>query len=330
MPTSHESPLRRFIALPQGALLVLGPRRIPALPCPVANTSYSMSIVTSVGFGTLESAEYVAAVQKLRPDIVLSMSDVVEHKPGVKRIEKMGDRTQAWLKDLMEGVLDQDGGAPEAAVFAPILPIDKEQQPYYLQALREDYYGDISGLILHDAGSISSVPATLRQLPTLCTADLGSPHKLLEAISYGIDLFTIPFVGQATDAGIALAFSFPSQCLTSATKPLPLGLDMWMASHATDISPLCEGCDCFTCCNHHRAYLQHLLSAKEMLGWVLLQIHNHHVIDAFFEGVRQAIRENRFEEAHQTFCETYEADLPAKSGQGPRFDSLVIGSAVER
>lgn len=318
MPTSHESSLRRFIALQPDTLLVLGPRRIPPLPCPVANTFYSMSIVTSVGFGTLESADYVAAVQKLRPDIVLGMSDVVEHKPGVKRIEKMGDRTQAWLKDLVKGVLDPDDGTPGTAVFAPILPIEKEQQSYYLDALQDDFYGDISGLTLHDARSIESVPATLRQLPTLCTADLGSPDKLLDAISYGIDLFTIPFVGQATDAGIALAFSFPSQGLTSGSKPLPLGLDMWLASHATDISPLWKGCDCFTCSNHHRAYLQHLLSAKEMLGWVLLQLHNHHVIDAFFEGVRQAIRENRFKEAHRTFGETYEADLPAKSGQGPR------------
>lgn len=297
---------------------MLGPRRIPALPCPVANTFYAMSIVTSVGFGTLESTDYVEAVQKLRPDIVLGMSDIVEHKPGIKRIEKMGDRTQAWLKDLIEGVVDQENGALETAIFAAILPIETEQQSYYLQALQDDYYGNISGLVLHDAGSVASVPATLRQLPRLCTADLGSPHKLLDAISYGIDLFTIPFVGQATDAGIALAFSVPAQDLPSASKPLPLGLDMWSASYARDISPLCKDCDCFTCSNHHRAYLQHLLSAKEMLGWVLLQLHNHHIMDAFFEGVREAIRENRFGEARRTFRETYEADLPAKSGQGPR------------
>ena len=331
MPTRPpESPLRHFIALQQDTLLVLGPRRIPALPCPVANTFYAMSIVTSVGFGTLESTAYVEAVQKLKPDIVLGMSDVVEHKPGVKRIEKMGDRTQAWLNDLIEGVLDHEEGTPETAVFAPILPIEKEQQSYYLRALQEDYCGNVSGLSFHDASSILSVPATLRQLPRLCTADLGSPHKLLDAISYGIDLFTIPFVGQATDAGISLAFSFPAQDVPNASKPLPLGIDMWPASHATDTGPLRNGCDCFTCSNHHRAYLQHLLSAKEMLGWVLLQLHNHHMMDMFFGGVRQAIRENRFEEAHRTFLETYEADLPAKSGQGPRFDIPVVHSATGR
>ena len=288
-----------------------------------------MSIVTSLGFGTLESVDYVEAVQKLRPDIVLGMSDVVEHKPGIKRINKMGDRTEAWLKDLVEGVLDRDDGTPGSAIFAPILPIEEEQQLYYLQTLQEDYYHKISGLVLHNARSIASIPASLRHLPRVCTADLGSPHRLLEAISYGIDLFMLPFVGQATDAGIALDFSFPAPDLTGASKSLPLGIDMWSTSHAMDTAPLRKGCCCYTCSNHHRAYLQHLLSAKEMLGWVLLQLHNHHVMDVFFEGIRQAIQGNRFEEAHRGFCRTYEADLPARSGQGPRFDPPVARSTIE-
>lgn len=314
-----ESRLRKFIAFQDNALLVLGPRRVPPLPCPAANTFYSMSIVTSVGFSTLESTGYVEAVQKLKPDIVLSMGDVVEYKPSPRRVEKMGDRTQAWLQDLVEGIRDEETGTPSAALFAPILPIEPAQQLYYLQALEDEYSNDVAGLILYDTGSVASIPKSLGRLPRLSIADLSSPHKILDAVSSGIDLFTIPFIGQATDAGIALDFSFPTNPRQETEALVPLGLDMWSPAHATILLPLGTQCKCYTCVNHHQAYVQHLLSAKEMLGWVLLQLHNHCIVDKFFSGVRRSIRQGTFEKERRAFSMVYEAELPARTGQGPRY-----------
>ena len=278
-----------------------------------------MPIVTSVGFSTLESTQYVEAVQKLKPDIVLGMGDVVEHKPSAKRVEKMGDRTQAWFKDLVEGMLDEADGTPGTALFAPILPVEPEQQSYYLQALQDEYIDNISGVVLYDANSVVSIPESLGQLPRLSIADLGSPHKVLDAVSMGIDLFTVPFIDQATDAGIALDFAFPVQSRQEPETLLPLGLDMWSSTYATNVSPLRVSCSCYTCVNHHRAYLQHLLSAKEMLGWALLQLHNHRIMDEFFSGIRRSIREGAFDKERRHFNKVYEAELPAKTGQGPRF-----------
>ena len=315
----QESRLRRFIALQDEPLLVLGPRRIPPLPCPAANTFYSMAIVTSVGFGTLESTEYVEAVQRLKPDIVLGMADTVDHKPGLKRAEKMGDRTQAWLQNLIKGMVDEVDGTPRTALFAPILPIEREQQSYYLQALQDDYIDHISGMVLSEASSVISIPDSLNELPRLSIEDLSTPHKVLEAVSCGVDLFALPIIGHATDAGFALDFSFPAHSRQEAVTLLPLGLDMWSPDHATDTSPLREGCDCYTCLHHNRAYLQHLLSAKEMLAWVLLQLHNYSTIDSFFKGIRHTIHEDAFEKERRVFNEVYEADLPAKTGQGPRY-----------
>lgn len=314
-----DSRLRQFIALQGDALLVLGPRRIPPLPCPAANTFSSMSIVTSVGFTTLESTEYVEAVQKLKPDIVLGMGDVVEHKPSPKRVEKMGDRTQAWLKDLIESIQDADDGAPDTALFVPILPVEPEQQFFYLQALEDDYSDSLSGVVLYDANSVSSIPKKLNYLPRMSIADLGSPHKVLNAAASGIDIFVIPFIGQATDAGIALDFSFPAKPRGKYDTLVSLGLDMWSSAHASDTSPLRADCKCYTCLNHHRAYIQHLLSAKEMLGWILLQVHNHCTMDELFSGVRKCIREGSLEKELQNFSMVYEAELPARTGQGPRY-----------
>ncbi|SLM41491.1 trna-guanine transglycosylase family protein [Lasallia pustulata] len=81
-----DSPLRRFIALQQDALLVLGPRRIPPVMSPTSNTHTAISTCTSVGFRMLENEDYVAAVQKLRPDVALALADVVYGaQPGAKR-----------------------------------------------------------------------------------------------------------------------------------------------------------------------------------------------------------------------------------------------------
>ena len=267
----------------------------------------------------LESSDYVEAVQKLRPDIVLGMGDVLfGHKPGVKRQECMGDRTLAWVNQLVSGMKDEEEGTTRTAFFAPILPIEAGLQNWYLDSLQEELASHVAGLVLYDNASIDAVPKSLQHLPRLSLAELNSPHKLLDAINLGNDIFTVPFINEATDAGIALDFQFPCSSNVANGSRLPLGIDMWSSLLATDLSPLRETCGCYSCTNHHRAFVQHLLNAKEMLGWVLLQIHNHHIMNAFFAGVRQSIREESFEVDRACFGNVYVADLPAKTGQGPR------------
>lgn len=268
----------------------------------------------------LEYTDYAEAVQKLRPDIVLGMGDVLfGHKPGVKRLDKMGDRTLAWMKDLVDGMRDESNGTPRTALFAPILPIEADQQSYYIDALEDELSDVVSGLVLYDLASVDAIGKTLRHLPRLWLGEMSSPHKLLDAIALGIDIFTIPFITEATEAGIAVDFSFPATKDLDLSTQLPLGIDMWSPTHATTLSALRPDCTCYTCTNHHRAYVQHLLNAKEMLAWVLLQLHNHHIIDQFFAGVRNSIQNGSFETDRQLFEKTYTTDLPEKTGQGPRW-----------
>jgi len=268
----------------------------------------------------LEHEYYVEAVQKLRPDIVVGLVDVLfGHKPGTKRKDIMGDRTLAWVRELIAGMRDEDDGTPRTALFVPILPIEAEQQSYYLDALQDDFKESISGLALYDNASVDAIPRGLWQLPRFSMGDMNSPHEILHAIALGVDMFTIAFITEATDAGIALDFSFPvAKDLGSNASLLPLGVDMWSPNHAADLSPLSTDCECYSCTNHHRAFVQHLLNAKEMLGWVLLQLHSHHVIDNFFVSIRSSIQNGSFEEDRQIFEESYTAELPAKTGQGPR------------
>ena len=305
--------------------MVLGPRRHPPIHTPGSNSYTSLSILTSVGFRNLEITDYIRAARKLRPDVIVGCADVVhgeaKAKLGLKRKEKMGERTLTWTKALLIGLQeDEHVQHSKASVWAPILPIEGEMQRELLDYLEEAVVmGDVGGLVLHDIGGIDHLSATLLSLPRLALTDPIGPHRVLNEIALGADVFSLPFLNAATDAGIALTFRFPVLERGKESKtPMVLGLDMRSSEHATDLTSLEADCDCYACAQHHRAFIQHLLSAKEMLGWVLLQIHNHAIADVFFDGIRSSIAGGKFAHECDLFERHYDKELPIGTGAGPR------------
>ncbi|ORY19227.1 tRNA-guanine(15) transglycosylase-like protein [Clohesyomyces aquaticus] len=313
-------PLRRFTALPKDTIFVLGARRQPPIPSANANTNSEIGILTSVGFQVISSEYYAAAARKLQPDIVVGLADIPFGQPtvGLKRKDKMSDRTETWTRDIIAKRSTIDKSEPRFNIFAPILPIAKEVQSWYLEHLLDDMVDKISGVAIYDSHLLDELPEELQHLPRLSFDNPSSPHELLRQVGLGMDLFTVPFVTDATDAGIALDFTFPVPQKTNGTERRSLGMDMWKSEHTESVTPLTDGCKCYACSKHHRAYIQHLLSAKEMLGWVLIQFHNHEILDAFFAGVRNSIDKGTFEQDVATFEAFYEPKLPEKTGQGPR------------
>jgi hypothetical protein len=133
-------PLRTFIALPEDRLLVLGARRNPPIVSPVANTNTEVGLSTSVGFKALTSEYYAAAVRKLQPDIVVALADIPfgQDAIGTKRKDKMSDRTETWLRDMVARKRTLDAGEKAWSIFAPILPIERDLQSWYLEHLLDD------------------------------------------------------------------------------------------------------------------------------------------------------------------------------------------------
>ena len=312
-----ESPLRNYISAQDNILTILGPRRVPAVPCPVHSTGSAISICTSVGFSQLGAAEYHDTVQALRPDIVITMADIITSEiASVKRVEKSTDRTHAWLRDASEDLLSSRHSC-QTSIFAAIPPVDNVQQSLYLQDLAGEYRMLLSGLAIYSSSTAIDLPKALSDLPRICLSDPESPHTILKDIDLGVDLLTLSFVTSSSDYGIALEFDFPGPG-NERNPPKPLAYDLWATGHETSLLPLSFGCDCFTCTRHHRAYVHHLLQAREMLAWTLLQIHNHAIMDRFFAGIRKSIVRGAFDEDIKAFNRNYEAELPAKTGQGPR------------
>ncbi|WEW56113.1 tRNA-guanine family transglycosylase [Emydomyces testavorans] len=311
-------------------LLILGPRRVPPVACTTPNTSNSITILTSVGFRQLEAEEYVEAIRKLQPDFAIGLADLVlTQPPGVKRRERMVDRTHMWTR----GTINQLYTAPDPSevplrslFLAPLLPLEKELQSLYVQELEDEMRDFVSGFALFDGSTVSAVPDSMSHLFRVSLTYPSTPHKILKEISLGVDLITVSFIGAASDAGLAFDFAFPQPLTKSESGPLPLAFDMWPSSHAVDVAPLTAGCECYTCKNHHRAYVQHLLNAREMLAWTLLQIHNHKVVDRFFAEVRKSILRGTFSEDAETFERTYISEFPEQTGLGPRIRGYQVKS----
>jgi queuine tRNA-ribosyltransferase len=73
-------------------------------------------------------------------------------------------------------------------------------------------------------------------------------------------------------------------------------INLMNAVHAHDSRPIDENCSCYTCQHFTRAYLRHLIMAKEMLAATLVSIHNLHTLIDLMGRMRQAILSGCFDE----------------------------------
>lgn len=302
-------------------LTVLAPRRNPAVVAPMGNGQKHLTVFPSTGFESLTCDSYFSAVRRVLPDIVIPMADLAfgDAVPSAKRQRRMAERTEEWAEAFfkhfdVDAVLRPQG----LHVFAPLLTVPYPMQWEYMCRLAEDHAGALSGLAVYDVDILADLAnhAALVNLPRMSLDSPASPHAYLRQIRLGVDLFAAPLTNFVSDAGLALTFTFPAPAATNGLQPL--GIDMSAAEHQVAVTPLLAGCTCYACTQHHRAYLQHLLNAKEMLGWALLQVHNHHVMSRFFAGVRAALAAGAFEAEAAAFARAYEPDLPTGSGTRPR------------
>ncbi|XP_051266405.1 queuine tRNA-ribosyltransferase accessory subunit 2 isoform X1 [Dicentrarchus labrax] len=156
---------------------------------------------------------------------------------------------------------------------------------------------------------------------------VGRPDEVLECVDAGVDLFESFFPFQVTERGCALCFSFdvsPDPERAGRAPPAVLELDgekemagetqqngdlnlddqTQMTSfeinlkdkrYQGDFRPLVEGCGCYCCKNHQRAYLHHLLVTNELLAGVLLMIHNTAHYHGFFSALREALANDKLD-----------------------------------
>ena len=111
---------------------------------------------------------------------------------------------------------------------------------------------------------------------------VGNPTTLVRAVGVGIDMFDCVLPTRTGRMGTA----FSSQGR----------MNMRNAKYTRDFSPLDPTCSCSTCTKHTRAYIRHLVKQNEMLGAILLSMHNLHFLINLMERARAAVLADAYDE----------------------------------
>lgn len=111
---------------------------------------------------------------------------------------------------------------------------------------------------------------------------VGTPANILEAVDRGVDFFDCVYPSRNGRHG---------HVYTNQGK-----LNLFNAKYEIDDTPIEEGCQCPACRTYSRAYIRHLLKAKEMLGMRLCVLHNLYFYNNMMEEIRAAIEAGRYKE----------------------------------
>ena len=121
---------------------------------------------------------------------------------------------------------------------------------------------------------------------------VGTYREMAQAIAAGIDLFDCVIPTRLARHGAALTGGVSGG--DASSKTLGQRWNLKNARFRKDLSPIDADCPCYTCQTFTRAYLCHLLHAKELLAYTLLSIHNITELIRFTKAIREAILSARF------------------------------------
>ena len=120
---------------------------------------------------------------------------------------------------------------------------------------------------------------------------VGTPANIIEAVDRGIDFFDCVYPSRNGRHGHVYTYHGK--------------LNLFNKKFELDPRPIEEGCQCPACRTYSRAYIRHLLKAKEMLGMRLCVLHNLYFYNHLMEEIRGAIDEHRYKEFKKTTLEGF-------------------------
>ncbi len=116
---------------------------------------------------------------------------------------------------------------------------------------------------------------------------VGSPDCLVEGVMRGIDMF---------DCVLATRVGRNGTALTEEGKVVVRN-----GMYKEDFTPLDQSCDCYCCKNYTKAYLRHLINVNEMMGAMMISLHNISYLNRLMRQMREAILQDSFTEFREEF-----------------------------
>ncbi len=221
--------------------------------------------------------------QDIGADIIMAFDECAPYPCDYDTAKKAMERTHRWLDRCFKAKTN-----PRQALF-PIV------QGAFFDDLRRKSAGVISSYEAagYAIGGVSvGEPAEIKNHFVELTAPLlpenkprylmgvGTPEDLLDGIKYGVDMFDCVLPTRNARHGSFFTMKGKKNIKNKA--------------FCEDDKPLVEGCQCYACRNHSRAYIRHLFKCGESTAATLLSIHNIQFLVEFSQKCRAAILENRF------------------------------------
>lgn len=230
----------------------------------------------------------------LASTIAMAFDECAPSKADRKYVQASVDRTFRWLErckkemarlNALEDTINPRQmlfGINQGAVYADI----RIEHARRISELELDGYA-VGGLAVGETHEemyhiLDEVVPYLPQDKPTYLMGVGTPANILEGVERGVDFFDCVYPTRNGRHG---------HLYTNQGK-----INLFNAQYELDERPIEEGCGCPACRRYSRAYIRHLLKAKEMLGMRLCVLHNLYFYNTMMEEIRDALENNRFAE----------------------------------
>jgi len=286
------------------------------------NTKNGTAVWGKKGKLMLNKSNFMDMQEAFQPDIYVSLHDNDSVKnASLKRTRKAVDRSVDFLEQII-AQHKKSSVLKDSVIIAPLVGgyNVEERKKSALQTLEK--HDDVSAYSIEGFECGRSVEQTpfcdvkdlimtsltnvKRDKPFILPGAL-NPLSILEAVSLGVDVFESVYPYIVTERGCASIFTFcdeKSNCKENSNKDIENGcgdnteslkteevfeINLKDEVHQDQFVPLLDGCECYTCKHHTRAYINHLLNTGELLAGTLLMVHNLQHYLSFFSAIRDAI-----------------------------------------
>lgn len=235
--------------------------------------------------------EKVVKIQEaLGSDIMMVLDECTPYPADFEYTKHSMERTHRWAQRCKQ-TQTNDKQALFGIVQGGMYPDLRKQSAEEIAKM--DFIGNaIGGLSVGEPKPmmyemLDVVNAVLPQSKPRYLMGVGTADCLVEGVARGVDMFDCVLQTRVARNGTALVRSGK--------------LVVRNAEYAKDFRPIEEGCDCYACKNHTRAYIRHLVKTNEILGATLLSIHNIRFTVRLMEEIRTHIEAGTFGEFRRAF-----------------------------
>ncbi len=221
----------------------------------------------------------IQAQKQLGADIIIPFDELVPYHISKNSLQESLDRTHRWeVRSLEEHLKDPKDQAMYAVVHGGIDPELRKKSALFLQKHPFDGFAIGGSLGKNKQEMLSMLQNLMPHLPSekpFHLLGIGDEESIDASIPLGLDTFDSSYPTRAARHGLLLKEEG--------------ALKLNKSENRTVFEPIDESCACYTCRNYTKAYLHHLIKAKELTAYSLLTIHNLKYMINKMRKIREAI-----------------------------------------